>query len=233
MKITKQDNSNWQMLFNTQFDNLQQKSCIAQTWINGVSKLGLDNSKIPTIEYLNEVAAKYTGWEFLKSGKTYTDPMQWNREIAERKMSVSNFVRTPEELFYCSQPDIWHDVIGHIPFLLDEEYSKIYQSIARLYIEAYEKGGDKMRLQVGNINWFITEVGLIKEDGRLKAFGATLYSSSGELEKAFSKPPRPCTLDSLISLPPYDRSDIQNVYFVIDSFEQVNEVIRSYRQRYL
>lgn len=233
MKLTKQDNKNWQILFDTQFDNLQQKSCVAKTWINGLSKLGLDNSRVPTIEYLNQVAAQYTGWEFLKSGKQYTDPTKWNREIAARQMSVSNFVRTPEELYYCSQPDIWHDVIGHIPFLLDEEYSKMYQSIARLYIEAYEKGGDRLRLQVGNINWFITEVGLIKENGRLKAFGATLYSSSGELEKAFSKPPRPCTLEGLISLAPYDRSDIQEVYFVIESLEQIYNIVNEYRSKYL
>jgi len=206
---------------------------IANGWINGFSKLGIDNSKVPTAKYLNKISNRFTGWKFIQTDEQYADPVKWNQEIYDKKMSISNFVRTPEELFYCSQPDKWHDIIGHIPWLLDPVYSRMYRDIAMLYIDAFKKGGDKMRLEVGNINWFVTEVGIIKENGRLKAFGATLYSSSGELERAFNSKPKVCSLQKLISLPSYDRSDLQDQYFVIDSIDQVNQMVADYRRKYL
>lgn len=225
------DDKNWEILFNTQFDNLQGK--ISKYWINGFSRLGLDNTRVPTVEYLNEVSKKYTGWKFIQTDDEFTDRILWNKQAARGEMSVSNFVRTPEELYYCSQPDKWHDIIGHVPLFMTEAYSRMYRSIAKLLVEALKKGGDARRLEVGNINWFITEVALIREKGTLRAFGATLYSSSGELEKAFAKEPEPLTLDGILALDPYDRSKLQDTYFVVESLEQVMDLLEEYRQRFL
>lgn len=227
------DNKNWQILFDTQFENLQKDGRISKYWINGFSKLGLNNEKVPTVPYLNSISKGYTGWEFIQTNEEFADPIKWNEEIVAGKMSISNFVRTPDKLFYCDQPDKWHDIIGHIPLLMQREYSDMYRAIAKLYIDAYRIGGNEKRLQVGNINWFITEVGIIQENNKLKAFGATLYSSSGELENAFASPPEVCTLEKLISLPRYNRSDIQSTYFVIDSVNEVYSFLDEYRKKYL
>lgn len=109
----------------------------------------------------------------------------------------------------------------------------MYKSIAELYIEAFKVGGDARRLEVGTINWFVTEVALIREKGAFRALGATLYSSSGEFERAFSKEPESLTLDGILRLAPYDRSKLQETYFVVESLEQIAELLEEYGNRFL
>jgi len=150
-------------------------------------------------------------------------------------MPLSNFVRTPEELYYCSEPDKWHDTFGHIPFLMDKTYSQMYQDLGKLYADTVKTGNQRKMDEVDNLIWYPTEVGLIREGGELKAFGATLYSSSGELEKAFSQKQlqRKFTLENIMKLTPFDRSKLQNNYFIINSIEEISEATRQYREKYL
>lgn len=225
------DNKNWQILFDTQFNNLQKNSRIATLWINGFSKLGLDNSKVPSVEYLNAVSQKYTKWKFIQTKDVViASGKDWNELTVKRMMPITNFVRTPKELYYCDEPDKWHDIIGHIPFLMSEEYSRMYQNISRLYLQAYEKS-EKYAKEVAAIISYIIEVGLIEENKKLKAFGATLYSSAGELESAFKKGNYSrFSLSEIQKEGSYDRSQIQQRYFIIKSLDEINRVVNQYKK---
>ncbi len=155
----------------------------------------------------------------------------WGLMQSEKKIPISNFVRTPDELYYCDEPDKWHDLFGHIPPLAIQEYSDMYEYLGKLLVK-YKTLNNTYYKQLGTISWYITEVGLIRENGKLKAFGTTLYSSAGELEKAFD--PKTilvdATLDSLLEQDGYNRKDLMNKYFVIDSIDQI---LRDYQVKYL
>lgn len=228
------DNKNWQILFNTQFDNLQREGRISRFWINGLSKLAMDQSKAPDVSELNKSLSKYTDWQCIQTEDVViTSAGDWNRLVVEKKLPVTNFVRTPEELFYCDEPDKWHDIIGHVPFVLDKEYAQMYLNISNLYLEA-ERKGQIYADQVYSLISFIIEVGIIRENGRLKALGTTLYSSAGELESAFTKGNyEPFNLEKMLALGYYDRADVQKKYFIVDSLEQINNIVSVYRKKYL
>ena len=202
--------------------------------MNGISKMGLDQSKVPDTAKLNKTLAKYTGWQLLQTNDTVImSTGEWSKLITEKKMPVTNFVRTPEELYYCDEPDKWHDIIGHVPFFFDEEYTRMYINISNMYIEA-EKKGEPYITQAYNILSLIIEVGIIRENGKLKALGTTLYSSAGELESAFTKGSyEDFTLEKVLPMGYYDRGVVQKKYFVVESIEHINQVVKEFRTKYL
>ena len=228
------DNKNWQILFDTQFENLQKDGRISRLWINGISKMGLDQSKVPNVEELNKTLARYGGWRLLQTNETVImSTGEWSKLITQKKMPVTNFVRTPEELYYCDEPDKWHDIIGHVPFFFDEEYTSMYRNISQMYIDA-ERKGELYAKQAYNILSLIIEVGLIRENGHLKALGTTLYSSAGELESACTEGNyKDFDLGEVVAMDYYDRGVVQKRYFVVDSIEHINGIVGEYRTKYL
>ncbi len=226
-----QDNENWQELFDTQFNNLQSKNAISKIWINGLSKLGINNEIMPTAIELTEISKKYTGYTFIQTQESIiVEQIDWYRSISRYEMPISCFLRTPEELSYCDEPDNWHEIIGHIPFLMDKEYSDMYQNLARLYIENYESKNDSKLKVADFLGGMIIELGLIKEQGVLRAFGVTLYSSSGELERAYEITNQKIfTPEAVEQEKGYERSDFQNTYYIIESIEQINDLINKTR----
>ncbi len=221
-----QDDKNWQELFNTQFQNLQSLGAISTMWMNGFSKLGLDNSKMPTADVLTKISKQYTGYTFIQTTESIIyEQIDWYRYIANYEMPLSGFLRMPSELAYCDEPDNWHEIIGHIPFLIDKEYSDMYQNLAKSYIKAYEENNQKALKILDFVGGLLVELALIREPSGLKAFGATLYSS-GELYEAFKPENQVQFSYSVIEKESgYDRSQFQGRYYVIDSLTQVNEII--------
>lgn len=129
------DDQNWSILFNTHFHNLQSLNAICTLWINGFSKLGMDMSQRPQAETLTRAIQKYTPYTFIQTDDNIILPqIEWYGMIADYKMPLTSFVRTPEELDYCDEPDIFHDIMGHIPFLIEKDYSDMYQMLANTYI---------------------------------------------------------------------------------------------------
>ena len=226
------DNRNWSRLFNKHFQNLQSLQAISTLWINGFSKLGIDNSKRPKAEDLTNVIHKYTPYIFVQTDDNVIfEQIDWYSMIADFKMPMTNFVRTPEELNYCDEPDYWHDVMGHVPFLAEVEYSKMYQLLARTYIEAFGTGRIDLLKQLDFIGGMIIELGLLREPSGIKAFGSTFYSS-GEVFEAFKKENQiPFTPAALLSGESYDRHSFQGKYYIFDSLEQLVDIIKSIKSQ--
>ena len=226
------DDTNWQRLFNRHFQDMQSLNAICTLWINGFSKLGMDNAKRPHADKLTEVAKKYTGFEFIQTGSNIIlEQIDWYKMIADKKMPLTSFVRTPEELHYCDEPDLWHDVMGHIPYLVEPSYVEMYCALAETYIRAYEAQSMECLKELDFLGGLIIELGLIREESGIKAFGSTFYSS-GEMFEAF-KPEnqlefKPVTMSSASG---YDRSKFQGKYYIFDSIEQLNQVIDDIKKR--
>jgi len=220
------DDKNWKTLFETHFQNLQSLNAISTIWISGFSKLGMNQSKRPKAPELTKAIKPYTGYSFIQTDKNIIlDQIDWYSMIANFQMPLTSFVRTPEELDYCDEPDIWHDIMGHIPFLAEQNYSDMYQLLAKTYISAFNQKRNDLLKELDFVGGMLIELGLIRESSGLKAFGATFYSSS-EVFSAF-KPENQLefSLDALDSGESYDRHSFQGKYYIFESFEQLVEAI--------
>ena len=220
------DDKNWQILFETHFQKMQTLNAISSLWISGFSKLGIDNSKRPRTEDLTIAAKKYTGFKFIQTNQhVILEQIDWYTHILNYEMPMTCFLRTPEELNYCDEPDIWHDIMGHVPFLVEQEYADMYRLLAKTYIDAYNSDNKRALKKLDFIGGMLIELGLIRETTGIKAFGATLYSS-GEIQEAFkSENQIPFTLDALDSGESYDRHSFQGRYYIFESLDQLVKVI--------
>ncbi len=225
-KFTPDDDKNWSALFNTHFQNMQSLNAICTLWINGFSKLGLDNGARPHAKELTAAVQRYTPYTFVQTNdNVILEQIDWYSMIADYKMPLTSFVRTPEELNYCDEPDLWHDVMGHIPFLAEREYSDMYQLLAQTYLSAHGNKRVDLLKQLDFIGGMIIELGLIRESTGIKAFGSTFYSS-GEVFEAFKKENQiQFTPSALMSGESYDRHSFQGKYYIFDSLAQLVQTI--------
>lgn len=231
-RFTPDDDKNWSALFNTHFQNMQSLQAICTLWINGFSKLGMDNSKRPHAEDLTMAVNRYTPFTFIQTNENVIlEQVDWYGMIADYKMPLTSFVRTPGELNYCDEPDLWHDVMGHIPFLAEKSYADMYHLLATTYLKAFQQKNKNLLRQLDFIGGLIIELGLVRESSGIKAFGSTFYSS-GEVFEAFKKENQIAfTNDALHSGESYDRHSFQGKYYIFDSLEQLVSIIGSIRSQ--
>jgi phenylalanine-4-hydroxylase len=144
--------------------------------------------------------------------------------LSQRKFPVTHWIRTPEEFEYVVEPDVFHDLFGHVPMLFNPWFAD--------YMQAYGHGGLKAS-QLGaceflsRLYWYTVEFGLIQSAQGLRAYGAGILSSAGELPySVHSQEPRrrPLDLETAMSSP-YVIDSYQRGYFVIESFEQLSEMV--------
>ncbi len=226
------DDKHWQTLFETHFQHLQSLNAISTSWISGLSKLAINHDRRPLAEDLTKAIAPYTGYQFIQTDDhLILEQRDWYGMIADYQMPLTCFVRRPDELEYCDEPDLWHDIMGHIPFLAQQDYSNMYQLLARTYNEAFDADREELLPALDFIGGMLIELGLIRETHGIRAFGATFYSSS-EVFEAF-KPENQVnfSLDALNSGETYDRHSFQGKYYIFESLNQLVEIIQSIRDR--
>ncbi len=226
------DNKNWQILFNTQFQNMQKLNAVWTLWINGFSRLGIDNSRRPLIKEINKISLKYTGYRYVQTNmNVIMSKIGWYEMVARYEMPVTNFVRKPSELDYCDEPDSFHEIMGHIAMYIDKDYSDMIQILAKLYIDAYYAKREDLLKDIDFINDYVIELGLIREPSGIKAFGATLYSS-GEVKEAFKKKNQRILGNKIPNEKMvYDRSKPQGRYYIIESIDQINKLLNQIRKK--
>jgi phenylalanine-4-hydroxylase len=187
-------------------------------WIEAIA--GLDAAQeIPRFDLLSKKLRARTGWEIVPVPGLIPDEAFFTH-LANRRFPVTVWLRKPEEFDYIVEPDVFHDFFGHVPLLFDRTYAD--------HLHEYGKGGLKaMRLDavklLARLYWYTIEFGLIKVDSSVKAYGAGLLSSGGELAYCVEDPrPRRLPFDlERIMCTEYQIDRYQDTYFVIDSFEQL------------
>ncbi len=187
-------------------------------WIAAISRLDAAGG-MPRFEEVNRRLAKATGWRIVAVPGLIPDEPFFTH-LANRRFPVTVWLRKPEEFDYIVEPDVFHDFFGHVPLLFDPVYAD--------HLAEYGKGGLKaMRLDairmLARLYWYTIEFGLMKTPAGLRAYGAGLISSGGELAYCVDDPRpirRPFELERML------RTDFridryQDCYFVIDSFAQL------------
>ena len=110
------DDANWKILFEKHFQDLQSLNAISTLWISGFSKIGMNNDLRPSAKQLTRAIQPFTGYKFIQTNENkILAQIDWYRMISKFEMPLTSFLRTPAELGYCDEPDIWHDIMGHIP----------------------------------------------------------------------------------------------------------------------
>jgi phenylalanine-4-hydroxylase len=145
--------------------------------------------------------------------------------LSWRTMLSTQYIRHSSRPEYTPEPDIVHESIGHIPMFTNRNFADFSQFIGH----GARIASEEQLEELGRLYWFTVEFGLIEEDGDVKAYGAGLLSSFGELENAFTDnvERRPFDLEQVINTP-YNYSDMQPILYVIPSYEYLKETTRKY-----
>ncbi len=193
----------------------------SQAFIDALPSLGASD-RIPRFEEVNERLYKATGWELVGVPGLIPE-VPFFTLLANRKFPVTDWIRKPEEFEYIVEPDIFHDLFGHVPLLFNPVFADYVQRYGQGGLKAQGLGSCEM---LSRLYWYTIEFGLIREAGQLRAYGAGILSSSGELAYSVQSPePQriPLQLERTMRTR-YKIDTYQQTYFVIDSFEQLFEM---------
>jgi len=150
---------------------------ICHEFIDGLELLQLDPRRIPTIAYLNERIQPRTGWRIERTAVRYTIADDWYQMFAKRIFIITDYLRTRDQMEFTPEPDMFHDIFGHLPYLTQDFYARIEDKFAPAYLKATQEEKEVIK----RLAWYSTEFGLVIEDGRFKVFGAGTISGRSEL----------------------------------------------------
>ena len=207
----------WRQLFERQARLLQDRA--TPEFLDGIGQLGVAADGIPDFRRLNDVLDRATGWRIVAVPGLVPDDIFFGH-LASRRFPSTCFIRKPEQIDYIEEPDVFHDVFGHVPLLVNPVFAD--------YMQAYGQGGLKaLRLgglaNLARLYWYTVEFGLIRRPEGLRIYGSGIVSSSGESVFALDDPaPNRLGFDLLrIMRTRYRIDDFQETYFVIDDFDQL------------
>ncbi|MEW6406809.1 MAG: hypothetical protein AB1649_33935 [Chloroflexota bacterium] len=144
---------------------------------HGLDLLKLDPLHIPTVRHLNEQITTRAGWRIERTAVRYTLADDWYKKFAQRIFLITDYLRTRDQMEFTPEPDMFHDIFGHLPYLTQTFYAEIEDKFA----PAYMKATQDEREVIKRLAWYSTEFGLVIEDNRLKVFGAGTISGRAEL----------------------------------------------------
>lgn len=213
------EHDRWDRLFTRQKEVTRGRACRAA--LTAMETLELSASGIPNMEELSDRLEPLTGWRIVPVAELVPDEVFFDH-LANRRFPAGAFIRPEAEFDYLQEPDIFHDVFGHVPLLADPVFAD--------FMEAYGKGGQRA-MQLGQLHnlarlyWYTVEFGLIRENDELKIYGAGILSSPQETVFALENhsPHRVGFNLARIMRTEYIIDDFQKTYFVIDSFDALLE----------
>ncbi|MDO9166423.1 MAG: phenylalanine 4-monooxygenase [Rhodoferax sp.] len=213
---TAQDHDTYRRLYERQEALLPGLAC--DEFIAALPSLGAKD-RIPHFEEVNERLSRASGWEIVAVPGLIPE-VPFFTLLANRKFPVTDWIRKPQEFDYIVEPDVFHDLFGHVPLLFNPVFADYVQRYGEGGLKAHQLGACE---QLSRLYWYTIEFGLIAQAGGLRAYGAGILSSSGELDYAVTSPePNRIQLDLQRAMRTrYKIDSYQQTYFVIDSFEQL------------
>lgn len=220
-QYTQEDRLVWKTLFERQVKNLEGKACPEYLSCLDQMRDVLHANNIPRFDAVNEWFADHTGWEIeVVPGLIPVD--EFFSLLAEKKFCSSTWLRTLAQLDYLEEPDMFHDTFGHIPLLVNPQYSQFMQEFGRIGTAAI--GNETRILQLQRLYWFSIEFGLISSAQGRSIYGAGILSSFGETNSSLSSAMEVLPFDiKVIIQREFITSEPQNSYFEIESFTQLFE----------
>jgi phenylalanine-4-hydroxylase len=214
---SEEEHAVWRLLFERQQKLLVGRAC--GEYLDGLGALGVAASGIPDFRRLSDVLERTTGWRIVAVPGLVPDAVFFGH-LARRRFPSTCFIRRPDQLDYLQEPDVFHDICGHVPLLMNPVFAD--------YMQAYGEGGLKAQglghLQhLARLYWYTVEFGLIATPAGLRIYGSGILSSAGESIYCLDDP-RPHRLGfdlRRVMRTRYRIDRFQETYFVIDDFAQL------------
>lgn len=230
-KYKEEDFEVWNLLFNRQMAILP--GLASTEYLEGIKKTNFSADKIPDFLELNQILREQTGWS-LEVVPGIIPEREFFPLLANKKFPATTWLRKKSQLDYLEEPDMFHDVFGHVPLLTNKHFCDFFEALGELGVKYLEN--EKVISMLGRIYWFTVEFGLIRENSTvsvqardntmpetsLRIYGAGILSSHGETKFCLSDVPAHLPFDTLsVMNTPFQNDRIQDKYFIIDSFEQL------------
>ena len=213
---TAEDHAVWALLYARRMESLRENG--SDVFLRGAEAIGLRRDQVPDLEDVNERLARRTGWSAVPVSGFLPAP-QFFECLAHRRFPTTVTVRPMSQLDYLPEPDIFHDVFGHVPLHADPVFADFLQQFGAAATAA--RSDDDVEL-MARLFWFTVEFGLIRERGQVKVYGSGLISSSGDAANALGPDcdRRPFSLDAVFAQP-FRIDRFQDILFVVESFDQL------------
>jgi phenylalanine-4-hydroxylase len=212
---TETDHSTWRALAKRQREILQGRT--ADQFLEGLDRLGIGEEGIPDFRVMNQRLKEATGWEVVAVPGLIPD-LAFFRMLANRQFPAGFWIRKPEQLDYIEEPDIFHDVFGHVPLIMQPIYADYLESYGKAGLVAAEHGALK---HLARLYWYTVEFGLAQTPQGMRIVGAGIASSPGETIFALESPsPNRVAFDlGRVMRTLYRIDDYQETYFVLEGVE--------------
>jgi phenylalanine-4-hydroxylase len=215
------DHEVWATLFERQREILVGRA--SDEFLKSQSAMGMTHDLIPKFDDLNKVLRRATGWELI-GVEGLLPELDFFDHLANRRFPVTWWIRKPEQLDYLAEPDLFHDLFGHVPLLMNPVFADYMQSYGRGGVKAHGIGPDAL-VNLTRLYWYTVEFGLIRQPDGLRIYGSGIVSSKGEsIHCLESDAPNRIGFDlERVMRTRYRIDTYQKTYFVIDSYEQLIE----------
>ena len=213
---TAADHDTYRRLYERQAAMLPGLAC--DEFIQALPSLGVKD-RIPRFEEINTHLRKATGWEVVAVPGLIPE-VPFFTLLANRRFPVTDWIRTPAEFDYIVEPDVFHDLFGHVPLLFNPVFADHMQEYGKGGLKAHRLGACEL---LSRLYWYTIEFGLVRQPDGLRAYGAGILSSGGELRHSICSPqPRRLPLDvERVMRTRYKIDSYQQTYFVIESFQEL------------
>jgi phenylalanine-4-hydroxylase len=219
---TEADHAIWRTLFERQTRLLPGRACAA--FLDGMRALPIGPEAIPDFRRLSEVLMKRTGWQLVAVPGLLPDDVFFDH-LAHRRFPAGNFIRGADELDYLQEPDVFHDVFGHVPMLMNPGMAA--------FIQAYGEGGLRAKAlgvlpNLARVYWYTVEFGLVREPDGLRIYGAGIASSYSESLFSLEDPSPNRIVFELerVMRTCYRIDDFQETYFVLSDLDELLDLER-------
>jgi phenylalanine-4-hydroxylase len=225
-RYTDEDHAVWRLLFARRMQRLEHTG--SRLFLEGAGRIGLGPDGVPDLDDVNRRLKTQTGWAAVPV-TGFLPARDFFACLAERRFPTTIRVRPRAQLDYLPEPDIFHDVFGHVPLHAHPVFADFLQRFGRAAALARTKTDIEA---MARLFWFTVEFGLVREAGAVKVYGSGLISSQGDAANALGPrcERRPFTLEAVLGQP-FAIDRLQSVLFVVDSFEQLFAAMAALEQR--
>jgi len=219
-RYTAEDQEVWQYLYDRQMKLMPDYAC--QTYLDALKDMPINPDRIPRFEEINESLYAATGWELVPV-PGLIPAHTFFTHLATKAFPVTHWMRPKDRIDYLQEPDLFHDLFGHVPLLTNPIFAQYLAAFGRGGCRAFRMGDARYLENLTRLYWYTVEFGLMKEADKIKIYGAGILSSPGEVVFSVDSPSpnrigfnmkRMMQTDFIIS-------DYQQTYWVIDSFDQL------------
>ena len=216
-----EDHATWGTLYQRQRELLVGRA--SDEFLQAQDEMGMSPHAIPRFDQLNEVLGAATGWTLI-GVEGLLPELDFFEHLANRRFPVTWWIRRPDQIDYIAEPDLFHDLFGHVPLLMNPLFADYMQAYGRGGVKAHGIGAEALA-NLTRLYWYTVEFGLINTPKGLRIYGAGIVSSKGESLYSLKSPaPNRLGLDlQRIMRTRYRIDTFQKTYFVIDSYAQLIE----------